>query len=83
MSLEDIRPVNVHLEPLMWGKPIPQLIDLELVQAYENCIEAEKKREIAKLKLSLRNITLPNQNPNYQALKDAIINELKKRNIEL
>lgn len=82
---ENLNPIDAHEKPLYFGKSIPDLIDLELTQAYEYITEAEKKREAAKdhpkFNNSKKKLVLPPINPNFQSLKDAIINEMKKRNI--
>lgn len=91
--MTDIKPIDVHKEPIYWGKTLPEMLDMEVLQIYENLINAEKKREAAskhpKFNVdreengkTIKRLILPPINTNYQAFKDAIINEMKKRNIE-
>ena len=81
--MHEIKPVDVHKEPLYWGKPLPLLLDFEILQVYENLLEIDQQREEARVKLQKRNIKLPEiNNPNHQSLKEAILNELNRRNIK-
>ena len=82
MSVTPPNPPDIHAESTYWGKAIPTLIDLELLQAYENCLNAEAAREYAKEKLLERKLTLPPPNPEYEILKTAIVNEINKRNLK-
>lgn len=85
MSQENnLKPTDLHVQPLYWGKPLDQLIDLEIIQVYQFCLQHEAKREEAKKKLLERKIKLPEiNNPNYHNLKDAVLIEIEKRKITI
>lgn len=85
---------DVHKEPAYWGKPLSELVDLELIQAHAYCKLAEERREKAKDHpkfttdreingVKVKKLVLPPINPNFKSLKDAIETELQKRNIQL
>lgn len=92
--MSEIKPVDVHKQPLYWGKPLSDLLDIELIQAYEYCLQAEAKREVAKSHpkfnvdrevdgRTVKKLKLPPINPNYHNLKNAITTEMNKRNLTL
>ena len=84
--MHEIVPKFPHDAPSYWGKPLDQLLDFEILQVYENFINLEKKREEAKKHPKFndpkKKLFLPEPNQNYKSLKEAILNEMNKRNIE-
>lgn len=70
-------------------RDVTELGDLELVQAYQNCRSAEKKRETASKHHKFDKVKNPNAiefppiNPEFLKLKDEVHNEMLKRGLEV
>ena len=70
-------------------KEISELLDIEIVQAYQNCLHAEHKRATASLHFKFDKVNnkkameFPDINPAFIELKDELAREMKKRKLEI
>lgn len=82
---------------MKWGtKEIVDMHSLELIQAYSTCLAQEKTREVASKHdkftkdrkdlatgKEIKKMEFPPPNPLFLKVKQELINELNKRNIQI
>jgi hypothetical protein len=64
-------------------REISELSDLELVQAYQNCLAAEHKRLTASQHEKFKTMEFPPISPIYLEMKNAIHDEMNNRKLEI